>query len=179
MDEKLDKKSKEKKKIILLILLVILLVTGGYFTYKIFFNQSKETARVIAGDFLPKGKDASKMTDDEILQLAQQEVEKNSFNMRIVSEAHFNKETMKGGLAIQNPPQNKQPINVVVTLDSDKSKVYESGAIQPEEQIRSATLTKKLDPGSYPATATFKIYDPDTKKQKGKVEALITLIVDN
>lgn len=173
-----DKETKKKKRLLLLILLLSLLVIGGFFAYKVFFDKQTETATVVAGDFLPNGKDASKMTEKEKLEYAQAKVDKSNFNMRIVSEAHFDKETMKGSLAMQNPPQNAQPVNVVVTLDNDKSKVYESGAIQPGEEIKEATLTKKLNPGSYPATATFNIYNPDTKKKQGQVQALLTLIVD-
>lgn len=168
----------KKKKLIWLILLLLLLIIGGFFTYKVFFDKQTQNVAVVAGDFLPDGKDASKMTEKEKLEYAQTKVDKSNFNMRIVSEAHFNKETMKGSLAIQNPPQNSQPVNVVVTLDNDKSKVYESGAVQPGEEIKEATLTQKLNPGSYPATATFNIYNPDTKKKQGEVQALLTLIVD-
>lgn len=169
---------KKKKKLIWLIVLLLLLVIGGFFTYKIFFDKPTQNAAVVVGDFLPDGKDASKMTEKEKLEYAQSKVDESNFNMRIVSEAHFDKETMKGSLAMQNPPQNSQPVNVVVTLDSDKSKVYESGAIQPGEEIKEATLSQKLNPGSYPATATFNIYNPTTKKKQGQVQALLTLIVD-
>lgn len=162
----------------MLLLLLLLLIVGGFFVYKVYFDKQQEVATVVAGDFLPDGKDASKMTYAEIKKYAQDAVDKSNFNMRIVSEAHFDKETMKESLAIQNPPQNSQPVNVVVTLDNDKSKVYESGAIQPGEEIKEATLTQKLNSGSYPTTATFNIYNPDTKKKQGQVQALLTLIVD-
>ncbi|MGX6971217.1 hypothetical protein [Vagococcus bubulae] len=178
MEEKQQEETQKKKRWILLLLLLLLLVIGGFFVYKIFFDKPTEVATVVAGDFLPEGKDASKMTEKEMTKYAQQAVDKSNFNMRIISEAHFNKETMTGGLAIQNPPQNSQPVNVVVTLDSDNSVVYESGAIQPGEEIKEATLTQKLNPGSYPVTATFDIYNPDTKKKQGQVKALLTLIVD-
>ncbi len=173
-----EEEKKKKKRLIGLILLLLLLIIGGFFTYKLFFDTQTQKVAVVAGDFLPDAKDASKMTEKEKLEYAQTKVDKSNFNMRIVSEAHFDKETMKGSLAIQNPPQNSQPVNVVVTLDNDKSKVYESGAIQPGEEIKEATLSQKLNPGSYPATATFNIYDPTTKKKQGQVQALLTLIVD-
>lgn len=178
IDQNKEEEKKKKKRLIWLILLLLLLIVGGYFTYKVFFDKPTQTAAVVAGDFLPEGKDASKITEAELKKYAQEAVDKSNFNMRIVSEAHFNKDTMTGSLAMQNPPQNSQPVNVVVTLDNDKSKVYESGAIQPGEEIKEATLTKKLNPGSYPATATFNIYNPDTKKKQGQVQALLTLIVD-
>jgi flagellar basal body-associated protein FliL len=178
--EKNDITEKKKKKfLILLFLLIFLLVLGSFVSYKIFFDKSIMTATVTAGDFLPEGKDASTMTDKEKLKYAQKKVDDSDFNMRIISKANFNKETMHGDLAIQNPPQNFQPVNVVINLDNDRSKVYESGAIQPGEEIKEATLTKKLNPGSYSATATFTIYNPDSKRKQGEIKALLTLIVDN
>ena len=170
---------KRKKKKWLLLLLLLLVIVGGYFTYRILMVKPADTVGVVVGDFLPAGKDASKMSPAEVLKLAQATADKSGFNMRIVSEAHFNKETMNGALAIQNPPHNTQPINVIVTLDGEEPTIYESGAIQPGEEITNATLTKKLSPGSYPATAAFNIYDAETKKIKGKVNAGITLIVDD
>lgn len=173
-----DNNNKNNKKKILLLLLLLLLMVGGFFVYKIFFDKKTEIATVVAGDFLPEGKDASKMTEKELTKYAQQAVDTTNFNMRIVSEAHFNNETMTGDLAMQNPPQNSQPINVVVTLNSDNSTIYESGAIQPGEEIKEVTLTQKLNPGTYPVTATFNIYNSNTKRKQGEVKALLTLIVD-
>lgn len=172
------KNNNNKKKSLLILLLLLLFLISGFFVYKIFFDKNTEIATVVAGDFLPEGKDASKMTEKELTQYAQKAVDSTNFNMRIVSEAHFNKETMEGGLAIQNPPQNSQPINVVVTLNSNNSIIYESGAIQPGEEIKEVTLNQKLIPGTYPVTATFNIYNQNTKKKQGEVKAVLTLIVD-
>ncbi|RHH66846.1 MULTISPECIES: hypothetical protein [Vagococcus] len=173
-----EENKQKKKRRLLLLLLLLLFIIGGFFIYKIFFDKQTEVATVVAGDFLPEGKDASKMTEKELTQYAQKAVDSSNFNMKIVSEAYFNKDTMTGGLAIQNPPQNSQPVNVIVTLDSNNSVLYESGAIQPGEEIKEATLLQKLDSGTYPVTATFDIYNPDTKKKQGQVKALLTIIVD-
>lgn len=173
-----SKENKKKNFFIWIFILLLLLISGVFFTYKIFFDKPTEKATIVAGDFLPDGKDALKMTEDEKLKYAQEVVDKSNFNMRIMSETHFNKDTMKGSLAIQNPPQNSQPVNVVVTLDDNQLKVYESGAINPGEEIKEATLMRDLNSGSYPATATFSIYNSDTKKKQGEVKALLTLVVD-
>lgn len=170
-----QEKNKKKKRILLLLLLLLLLI-AGYFVYDYFHQTTPAT--VVAGDFLPDGKDASKMTEKELADYAQQAVDDSNFNMRIVANATFSQDTMTGDLAIQNPPSNSQPVNVVVTLEKTGEVVYSSGAIEPGEEIKEATLEKKLAAGTYPAVATFKIYNPETKKKQGQVKSILTLVVE-
>lgn len=156
-------------------LLLLLLVIGGYFAYTYF--SKNDSATVVAGNFLPEGKDASKMTEKEIADYAQSAVDDSQFNMRIVASATVDHSNMTGKLAIQNPPSNAQPANVIVTLDSTGKVIYTSGAIQPGEEIKEAVLNKQLTPGTYTATATFEIFNPDTKKQQGQVKSALEIIV--
>lgn len=173
--EQVNQKDSKKKKLLWLLLL-LLLVVGGYFVYDRFFSEEMPVS-VVSGDFLPDGKDASKMTDEEIASYAKQVADASQFNMRIVSEATIDQNSMTGDLRIQNPPSNSQPVNVVVTLDSTGQTVYESGAIQPGEEITQATLTESLASGTYTATATFNIYNPDTNRKQGEVQSVLTLMV--
>lgn len=176
MENQQVKQQENKKKRLLWLLLLLLLLVGGYFVYDRFFGEEVPVS-VISGDFLPDGKDASKMTDEEIAAYAQDVADASQFNMRIVSEATFDQASRAGNLRIQNPPSNSQPINVVVTLDGSGQTVYESGAIQPGEEITEATLTESLAPGTYTATATFNIYNPDTNRKQGEVQSVLTLVV--
>lgn len=155
---------------------MLLLLLGGYVAYNYFSKE--QSATVVAGNFLPEGKNASKMTEEEIAEYAQSAVDDSQFNMRIVASATFDQQSMTGKLAVQNPPSNGQPANVIVTLDRTGEVVYTSGAIQPGEEIKEATLDKKLNPGTYPATATFEIFNPDTKKQQGQVKSALEIIVE-
>ncbi|WP_249641481.1 MULTISPECIES: hypothetical protein [unclassified Enterococcus] len=146
--------------------------------YNHYFKNDMMNTTIVSGDFLPDAKDASKMTEDELKNYAQAAIDDSQFNMRIVSTATFDKETMSGNLAIQNPPNNSQPVNVIIRIDGSNLEVYDSGAIQPGEEITKATLNKKIDAGTYEATATFNIYNPDTKKKQGSVQAKLTLVVE-
>lgn len=175
MEETKTQAEKKKKKWLLLILLLLLIV-GGYFIYDRLIKKEEVPITVIAGDFLPEGKDASKISDKELAKLAQQKVDDSQFNMMITSEATFNND-MTGNLQIKNPDSNHNPVNVVVTLDSNGEVVYSSGAIQPGEEIKQATLEKKLSAGNYPATATFSLYDPVTNKKTGEVASAVILMV--
>ncbi|WP_159722830.1 hypothetical protein [Enterococcus sp. CSURQ0835] len=165
-----------KRKVLIALLLSVLLVTG-YVVYEYFLKKETIPATVVAGDFLPAGKDAAKMTEKELSEYAQKAADESQFNMRIVSKAAFDQTTMNGKLAIQNPPINSQPVNVVVTLDDTNEVVYNSGAIQPGEEITEAMLEKRLEAGEYQATATFNIYNPATNKKQGEVQSLLTIMV--
>ncbi|WP_242704003.1 hypothetical protein [Candidatus Enterococcus moelleringii] len=118
------------------------------------------------------------MTEEEIANYAQTAVDKSQFNMRVVASANFDQATMTGNLAIQNPPSNSQPANVVITLDNTGEVLYTSGGIEPGEEIKEATLDKKLEPGIYQATATFQIFNSDTKKQQGQVKSALSITVE-
>ena len=176
-NQQAKKQDDAKKKKYLLLLLLLLLLAAGYVVYDHFFKTQEVPANIIAGDFLPDGKDASRMTEKEIAEFAQSNIDKSQFNMRIVSEATIDSTNMTGNLAIQNPPSNAQPVSVVVTIDETNEVVYNSGAIQPGEEIQTAKLEKELQPGDYPASATFKVYDPDSKKKQGEVQSVLTLMV--
>lgn len=156
---------------------MILLLIMGVVSYQVFFKQSKETATVVAGDFLPEGKDASKMSEKQLAYYAQKAADKSQFNMRIVSHATIDKQTGKGNVAIQNPPVNAYPVNVIITDDQTGAKLYTSGAIYPGEEIKEITLEKPLSQGQHPVTATFNIYNDKTKKQQGTVQSELTLDV--
>ncbi|MBP2097570.1 hypothetical protein [Enterococcus rivorum] len=155
-------------------LLALIAIGGGTYYY---FSQ-KEPVRVVSGDYLPDKKGAKKMTDKEVNAAEQKEVDASKFNMVIKPEALFQNGNDTGKLFIQNPKANAYPIEVIITLDEEgQEKVYSSGAIQPGYEVTEAKLDKNLTKGEYPATATFNIYDPETKEKRGQVQASITIIV--
>jgi len=166
-----------QKKKIWIILLMILLLISGVVSYYTFFKKSPETATVTVGDFLPDGKDASKMSDKQLADYAQKAVDKSQFNVRIVSNATIDQQSGKGNIGIQNPPNNTYPVDVIITDNATGEKLYSSGAIYPGEEIKEATLEKSLAKGSYVTTATFNIYNEQTKKQQGTVQSELTLVV--
>jgi len=167
--------NQKNKKIILLLLLLLLLSVGGYFVYR-HFNQPDVPVTIVSGEFLPDGKDAAEISSEELQQLAQKKVDASQFNMVIAPTAKV-KQGTKSDLFIQNPPHNANPINVEIRLKDSNELVYTSGAIHPGYEIKGATLEKKLEEGSYPATALFSIYDGNTKGKRGQVAAAIDFVV--
>lgn len=167
---RVQKKKKRRMLPLLLILLLAVISSGAYYYF-----LHKEPVRIMSGDYLPDTKDAQKMTDKEVKEAEQKEVDASKFNMVIKPEAEFKTGDAKGSLYIQNPATNAYPVNVIITLDADGQEIYSSGGIEPGYEVSQAKLDKKLKKGDYLATATFNIYDPKTKQKKGKVQASITI----
>lgn len=173
----MEEKKKRKKRILLLLLLLLLLL-GGYGVYHFFLSPKPIPMTVISGDFLPEGKDATKMSEKELAVLAQKKVDESNFNMMIVSEAIIDSKTQTGQLAIKNPESNAYPINVEIKEDETGQLIYTSGAIYPGEEIKQVHLEQSLSAGEYHTTANFSLYDPQTKKKQGEVSAGVTLLVE-
>ncbi|GCF94734.1 hypothetical protein NRIC_26250 [Enterococcus florum] len=172
----MEEKKKRKKGWLLLALLLLLL--GGYGTYHFFFAPKPQAMSVISGDFLPEGKDAKKMSDKELADLAQQKVDESNFTMMIASDATISSETQKGYLPIKNPKSNAYPVNVEIKEDQTGEIIYTSGAIHPGEEIDQVQLDQSLSKGTHQATATFSLYDAQTKKKQGEVSAGVTISVN-
>lgn len=172
----MEEKKKRKKWLLLLALLLLLL--GGYGIYHFFFTPEPQAMSVISGDFLPEGKDAKKMSDKELADLAQQKADESNFNMMIASDATISGDTQKGQLPIKNPESNAYPVNVEIKDDQSGEMIYTSGAILPGEEIDQIQLDKPLSKGTHQTTATFSLYDAQTKKKQGEVSAGVTILVN-
>lgn len=103
--EELNKQPENKRKRLLLFLLLLLLLSvGGYFVYQ-HFNQPDTPVTVVSGEFLPDGKDASKISEKELQNMAQKKVDASQFNMVIAPTATVDQD-MTSDLFIQNPAHN-------------------------------------------------------------------------
>lgn len=104
-------------------------------------------------------------------------VEEGMFNISIASVIEFADGTSPGTAYVENVPGNRYLMQVALTLDDTGETVYESKALKPDSYIESITLSKDLEPGDYPATATFLALDPDSHEEMGKAAAKVTLVV--
>lgn len=117
-------------------------------------------------------------TDDEIQAEIDRSVEDGMLNISIASIIEFADGTSSGTAYIENVPSNKYVMKVTITLDDNDEVVYESGGIKPDSYIETIELKKDLDAGTYPATATFTAYEPDSLEEVGQAAAKITLVVN-
>lgn len=83
---------------------------------------------------------------------------------------------LSGVAYIENVPGNNYSTIVRITLDDSGETVYESEMLFPDEYIDVITLNQRLPQGTYPATATFTAYDPETGEEVSAQTARITLV---
>lgn len=117
-------------------------------------------------------------TDEEMRAEMDRSVEDGMLNISIASMIEFQNGTSPGTAYIENVPSNKYVMKVTITLDSNGDVVYQSGGIKPDSYIESITLTQDLPAGTYPATATFTAYEPDSLDEVGQAAAKITLVIN-
>ncbi|MGF7407533.1 hypothetical protein [Lactococcus lactis] len=173
-----EKENKKKKKRFLwfwLSLILLVGIAGGSYLY---FNHGSSTpeSQLVAGDFLPKKKDARQMTDAELAQYAQKAVDASQFQLMINPKSTINFDTQSGYIGIKNPKNNAYPINVNF-YTSDNIKIYTSGAIEPGQEVTSGSLSTKLRKGTYEVKARFDIYDNKTKQKRGQQSAILEMTV--
>ena len=167
--------AKKKKRRLILALLVLLLGVAGGISYKMLTPKSE--ASLSTGNFLPDGKDAKKMSAAELKKAQQDAVDASEFTLSILPEASFPDGKSLGNIYIRNEVKNAYPIAVEVVEDESGDVIYESGAIQPGEEITEGTLSKNLAKGTYTCTAKVSIYDPETKEFRGQTAAAMEVEV--
>ena len=168
-EQEFNKKSKTPFIIILIILIIAAIAVGAWAVFSQgggFYDNSAQTGQ------------APYKTDEEKQAELDRVVEEGMLNISIASVIEFENGTSEGTAYIENVPSNKYVMKVTITLDSNDEVVYESGGIKPDSHIDNIKLNKDLDAGTYPATATFTAYDPDTLEEVGQAAAKITIVVD-
>lgn len=167
---------KKKKIILLAIVILIFIFFAGYFTYKHINDKPKE---IIAGSYLPKEKDATKISEKERKKIAQKKIDESKFTLTIYPEATFENGESRGTLYIRNETSNIYPITVQLVEDKSGDIIYDSGAIQPGYEITEGKLVKNLTKGIYKCTANVSLFDPKTEKYRGQTAAEVDLEIEN
>ncbi|CCF25003.1 hypothetical protein EFN63_05170 [Leuconostoc citreum] len=174
-----DKQKKRRLIWLLLLLLMAFMIAGGL-TLVYLNSQERITkkTKIIAGDFLPSEKDASKMNESQLARSAQSAVNKSKFQMIINPEINANQKTAYSDMYIENPANNAYPIAVTINLDSGMT-IYSSGAIKPGYEVKNAKLDKVLKVGHYTGKANFKLYNAKTSKAQGQVSTAVKIVVQD
>lgn len=113
---------------------------------------------------------------DAIRAALQKKVDESKLAIKINANPVFNRECTAGNVRIENPPENRYNMVVVITLDETGDTIYISPVIQPNQYLEYIRLPTPLEPGAYPATATFQAID-DNQEPMGKVMAGINIVV--
>lgn len=164
-------KKNNKPKIIIMILVFFVLATGIY----VIFNKKNKTKNVegasISGYILEDGAEPG-LTDDEIRELLQRQVDESSISFSISSDPIF--KGKKAFLVMANPRYNAYDIDYVITVDGKE--LIRTAKIAPNQYIEEVELKEALPKGSYIGEALITGYNKETGAEVGKtiVELNIT-----
>lgn len=118
-------------------------------------------------------------TEEEILAELNGKVEEGMMGISISTVIPFDSANAEGEARIENMAVNHVDQKVTITLDDTEEVIYQSGAIAPGQYIPTITLDKKLEPGTYDATAMFVGYDQKTHEETGRAGARVKIIIES
>lgn len=159
----MEQKKKSKVWIVILILLLILAATAGMVGYRT-WNAGQKTR--LARDSEALGGLLPGKTPEEISDILSKKVEEGMVDIGISAEPIFEKNGAKGRIGIENIPANRYSFRVTLVQDDTGDILYETGIIDPGYYIEFIELSKKLEAGDYPVTATFTTYSLDESEDK-------------
>ena len=164
-------KKNNKPKIIVMILVFFVLATGIY----VIFNKKNKTENVegasVSGYILEDGAEPG-LTEDEIRELLQRQVDESSISFSISSDPIF--KGKKAFMVMANPRYNAYDIDYVITVDGKE--LIRTAKIAPNQYIEEVELKEALPKGSYIGEALITGYNKETGAEVGKtiVELNIT-----
>ena len=162
---------KKHNKLILIIGLIFLIV-GLYF---VLIKKNNTTQNIrganVSGYIVEDGAEPG-LTEDEIRELLQKQVDESSISFSISSDPIF--KGKKAFIVMANPRYNAYDIDYVITVDGKE--IIRTAKIAPNQYIEEVELKEALPKGSYIGEALITGYNKETGEEVGKtiVELNIT-----
>ena len=163
-----------KKLIKSMVIIVILLACLGGIYYVL--NSKDKNSQVnggasVSGYILEDGAEPG-LTDDEIRELLQRQVDESSISFSISSDPIF--KGKKAFMVMANPRYKAYDIDYVITVDGKE--LIRTAKIAPNQYIEEVELKEALPKGSYIGEALITGYNKETGAEVGKtiVELNIT-----
>ena len=162
---------KKHNKLILIIGLIFLIV-GLYF---VVIKKNNTTQNIgganVSGYIVEDGAEPG-LTEDEIRELLQKQVDESSISFSISSDPIF--KGKKAFIVMANPRYNAYDIDYVITVDGKE--IIRTAKIAPNQYIEEVELKEALPKGSYIGEALITGYNKETGEEVGKtiVELNIT-----
>lgn len=163
-----EKDKRKKHKLLLLIILLLLLSMGGCFGYRYLHRDDSKSGiqrEVEANLGLLPG-----MSDEEIQQRLNQQLEEGFFNVSMNGQPVFKNGKAKGNVNIENVPANRYSFTVsvqVTSVDAEKypeaakyvgQTILTTGMMDPGSYLTEKKLDIDLPQGEYVCVATFTAY---------------------
>lgn len=162
---------KKHNKLILIIGLIFLIV-GLYF---VLIKKNNTTQNIgganVSGYIVEDGAEPG-LTEDEIRELLQKQVDESSISFSISSDPIF--KGKKAFIVMANPRYNAYDIDYVITVDGKE--IIRTAKIAPNQYIEEVDLKEALPKGNYIGEALITGYNKETGEEVGKtiVELNIT-----
>ena len=162
---------KKHNKLILIIGLIFLIV-GLYF---VLIKKNNTTQNIgganVSGYIVEDGAEPG-LTEDEIRELLQKQVDESSISFSISSDPIF--KGKKAFIVMANPRYNAFDIDYVITVDGKE--IIRTAKIAPNQYIEEVELNEALPKGNYTGEALITGYNKETGEEVGKtiVELNIT-----
>ena len=162
---------KKHNKLIIIIGLIFLIV-GLYF---VLIKKNNTTQNIgganVSGYIVEDGAEPG-LTEDEIRELLQKQVDESSISFSISSDPIF--KGKKAFIVMANPRYNAYDIDYVITVDGKE--IIRTAKIAPNQYIEEVELKEALPKGSYIGEALITGYNKETGEEVGKtiVELNIT-----
>lgn len=162
---------KKHNKLILIIGLIFLIV-GLYF---VLIKKNNVTQNIgganVSGYIVEDGAEPG-LTEDEIRELLQKQVDESSISFSISSDPIF--KGKKAFIVMANPRYNAYDIDYVITVDGKE--IIRTAKISPNQYIEEVELNEALPKGNYTGEALVTGYNKETGEEIGKtiVELNIT-----
>lgn len=160
-----------KKRVVMIVTVILLILcAGGY----LFWRHTQENP--YAYDAQAKNGIINARSKDEIQRILNQQVKDGMFNVSINSNPILTNGSSEGNLWIENVPNNKCDLKVVIKLKNGET-VFETKRIKPNQNIKNAKLSEHLKKGDYPAIASFTAYDKESDKVIGNADVHLMISV--
>ena len=167
-----DNKKSKKSIIIIIAIIIVVIAIGGYFIVKKNKSATEDIGGTgVSGYVVAEGAEPG-LTDDEIRELLQKQVDESTISFSISSDPVF--KGKKAFIVMANPRYNAYDIDYVITVDGKE--IIRTSKIAPNQYIEEVDLKEALPKGNYIGEALITGYNKETGEEVGKtiVEINIT-----
>ena len=161
---------KKHNKLILIIGLFFLIVGLSFVLIKKINPTQNIGGANVSGYIVEDGAEPG-LTEDEIRELLQKQVDESSISFSISSDPIF--KGKKAFIVMANPRYNAYDIDYVITVDGKE--IIRTAKIAPNQYIEEVELKEALPKGTYNADALVTGYNRETGEKVGETMVEITI----
>lgn len=167
----MDEKKRKKNNLIIIFFVIAIIVLSIFVIVK---NKSgklvPESSTSISGYILEDGAEPG-LTDEEIRELLQKQVDKSTISFSISSDPVF--KGKKAFIVMANPRYNAYDIDYVITVDGKE--IIRTAKIAPNQYIEEVELKEALPKGTYTGEALITGYNKETGEKVGETIVEVTI----